>query len=140
MRDLTGSNSPSQSDTGRANAEMRDLRGEVDELLRSAHDDATADLDPVVRGCHNADILTRGQDIRARHGLPPNPVAAREPGASRESQVLAARERLGDRIRGRQRGRGERSTGSRTSSASDQPLWQLSQMVSQRVPWMRRGG
>jgi hypothetical protein len=70
-----------------------DDRREVNELLGLAHAEATADLSAVARGCRSAGILVRGEAIRARNGLPPNPVRTGGPAAGRKSQLVAARHR-----------------------------------------------
>src|SRR5689334_6859695 len=99
MRKPTCSGTPGVLATGVEVAESGKLRREVTALLCSAAAEAAADLSSVSRGCRSAAILTRSDAIRARHGMPPNPVASRKPRTDRERQDLAARARQAHRAR-----------------------------------------
>src|SRR3954454_25219154 len=93
MKDATRSSRPGVLAAADEVTESSKLRREVRDLFASAAAEAAADLSSVSRGCRSADILTRGDAIRARHGLSPNPVGAQKPGSDRERLALAARRR-----------------------------------------------
>lgn len=115
---------PEQTDSGRASPEARALRSGVRELMLSAVEQAAADPSAVARGCRSAALLSRSDAIRSRSGLPPNPVRDRAPEASRADQVLAARARQRDRVRGWERGRGPSPDGSVADRIAT-TLWRL---------------
>src|SRR5688500_13165068 len=120
---------------GREGGTQRNLQVRVEEFLAWKYGeraDGSAPLAAVSRGTPGAgaDLLARADAICARNGLPPHPIAARQPYAIRETQRFGAAARQPGVVDGWASDR-SRPTAGDTSSATAKQLWQLSRQVAE---------